>query len=251
MFASRWQASSCEYLRSQLQRVLTAQQMAEISPALEVTQSLFEGVRTQKQEEAVTRARMLPLAPRPRVFGNGPAPDVVDVPVPATLERLLQHDPYARDLILRASEQYKQGDMHCVESEWLNDITDGSIARNHPHLLRAASPDEVDDVRIGLIVYYDDVEVCNPLGVAKGKHSIGCFYYAIINLPPRLRMSKNCVQLFSLASSKALKQYGAARSSAVWTRQTRYAKRDRARRSNTAKTKSAKIKVACTHKAAA
>lgn len=59
---------------------------------------------------------MLPLTPRPRVFGNGPAPDVVDVPVPATLERLLQHDPYARDLILRASEQYKQGDMHCVES---------------------------------------------------------------------------------------------------------------------------------------
>jgi hypothetical protein len=50
-----------------------------------------------------------------------------------------------------------------------------------------ATSEEVNDVRVGLLLYYDDLEVCSPLGFAKGKHKVGCFYYAIINLPARER----------------------------------------------------------------
>mmetsp|Transcript_2699 Transcript_2699/g.9047 ORF Transcript_2699/g.9047 Transcript_2699/m.9047 type:complete len:112 (-) Transcript_2699:541-876(-) len=82
---------------------------------------------------------------------------------------------------------------------------DGSVARNHPHLFlfRKAMPEEADDVRVGLLLYYDEVEVCNPLGTARGKHKIGAFYYSILNLnlPSRLRASRSGVQVFAWPST--------------------------------------------------
>lgn len=54
-----------------------------------------------------------------------------------------------------------------------------------------------------LLLYYDEVEVCNPLGTARGKHKIGAFYYSILNLPSRLRASRSGVQIFALANHKS------------------------------------------------
>jgi hypothetical protein len=125
---------------------------------------------------------------RTHSYGNQPSrgvkqSDLVEIPVQATLERILQNDAFLRKTILALSDLFKSGSLHGADPpDTLRDITDGSEAREHPHLLRRATADEdeADDVLVGLMLYYDDVEVCNPLGFAKGSHAIGAFYYAII-----------------------------------------------------------------------
>lgn len=141
MFASRWQASSTTYLEERLKGVHHA--IAD------------SGDRTANRVGAL-------------LVRTGPVPDVVDIPVPST--RAIEPRgrtffwygrgrsrtwswstfrcrrrwsasckttlTYARDLILEASEKYKKGDMHNVQPDWLNDVTDGSVARQHPELLR-------------------------------------------------------------------------------------------------------------------
>lgn len=54
-------------------------------------------------------------------------------------------------------------------------------------------------------------QMSNPIGFAKSEQKYECCYTAITNLPPRLRFSKNAIQLLELTNSKAFKRYGAAR----------------------------------------
>ena len=50
--------------------------------------------------------------------------------------------------------------------EYLSDFCDGSLFKNHP--LYQAYPDALQ-----LIVYFDELEVCNPLGSHSGIHKLG------------------------------------------------------------------------------
>ena len=51
-------------------------------------------------------------------------------------------------------------------------MCDGSLYKNHP--LFAAHPDALQ-----IILYYDDLEVCNPLGSNTKKHKIGACVCAV------------------------------------------------------------------------
>ena len=80
-----------------------------------------------------------------------------------------------------------------------------------------------------ILAYYDDVEVCNPLGSRAEKHKLGksyvkihvhvhvydyfntaaLFYYTLGNIPPKYRSTIRCIQLFAVVKSHVLQQYGA------------------------------------------
>ena len=59
-----------------------------------------------------------------------------------------------------------------------------------------------------IILYYDDMEVVNPIGSARKKHKIGIFYWCLMNIKPEKRFRKDLIQLLALAPTKSIKDYG-------------------------------------------
>ncbi|CAB4034289.1 Hypothetical predicted protein [Paramuricea clavata] len=69
------------------------------------------------------------------------------------------------------------------------------IFKTHPKALR-------------LQLFYDDVEVTNPLGSKTGIHKLGLFYYTIQNLPFNVNTSMNSVFLLAVCYTSDIKKYG-------------------------------------------
>jgi len=94
---------------------------------------------------------------RTRNFGGAvtaKGTELVEIPVIATLERLLQYDAFLRKTIIGASDVFKSGALlNGSPPNVLTDMIDGTVARSHPHFLRQATADEVEDVRIDLLTF--------------------------------------------------------------------------------------------------
>ena len=63
-------------------------------------------------------------------------------------------------------------------------------------------------VRLGFILYYDDLEVVNPLGAFHGRHKLGMFYWALLNLDASSRMSFKNLHLMTVALVSDMDYYG-------------------------------------------
>jgi hypothetical protein len=57
-----------------------------------------------------------------------------------------------------------------------------------------------------IILYSDDVELCNPLGSSKGIHKLTLFYYTLGNLPPQLRSSLASICLLAVAKTHTVQK---------------------------------------------
>ena len=98
----------------------------------------------------------------------------------------------------------------------MGDYCDGVLFKNHrlysiePHALQ-------------IILYYDELELCNPLGTSAKIHKIGkfgvylksfifttkgVFYYQLGNLSPEFRGSLSSIHLVSIAKSSVIQKYG-------------------------------------------
>lgn len=56
---------------------------------------------------------------------------------------------------------------HQKEDNLLSDYCDGSIYKSHPLFSTSGS------ISLEILAYYDDAEVCNPLGSRAKKHKLG------------------------------------------------------------------------------
>ena len=83
-----------------------------------------------------------------------------------------------------------------------------------------------DVCSLEIMAYYDDVEVCNPLGSRAKKHKLGMyvlwrfhscydafftialFYYTLGNISPKHRSSLRSIQLMAILKSNDLQRYG-------------------------------------------
>lgn len=81
------------------------------------------------------------------------------------------------------------------------DINDGSYFRNHPLFSQQKHALQIQ-------LYYDDFETANPLGSKKGIHKLGCVYFTLRNLPPKLNSVLMNIHLVALFHSDDLKKYG-------------------------------------------
>ena len=87
------------------------------------------------------------------------------------------------------------------------DITDGSVFRNHPEL--GVEADRSDGtLRLGLILYYDEVEVVNAIGQFSGTHKIGLFYWGLLNYGPEVRMDLSNIHLATVVLDADVSYYG-------------------------------------------
>ena len=53
-----------------------------------------------------------------------------------------------------------------------------------------------------IVVYYDDLEVVNPLGSYTKKHKLGCLYFFLGNIRPHFRSTLNCIHLVAVGRTK-------------------------------------------------
>jgi hypothetical protein len=60
-------------------------------------------------------------------------------------------------------------------------------------------------------LYYDDLEVCNPLSSRNIIHKIGAFYYTIQNVPSLLNAKRNNCFLLVIAYTKDIKHMDSTR----------------------------------------
>ena len=102
------------------------------------------------------------------------------VPLLENLEQFLSNPEVLQEVIfcvyiaIEAMANYFKYFMQVTKSHFqpndnlLGDFCDGSLYKEHPLF---ASNDGT--LHLQFIVYYDDVEVANPLGSSKGKHKLG------------------------------------------------------------------------------
>ena len=57
---------------------------------------------------------------------------------------------------------------HTRADDLIEDYCDGSACRTHPLF-------SVDPTALQVMLYYDDVEVCNPIGSRAKRHKLGVF----------------------------------------------------------------------------
>jgi hypothetical protein len=140
------------------------------------------GQLQQRVEPAVPRYRE--LVDLPNQYGDAQGSRkgdlVYDVPICDGLKALVRDNPSILDKLRTASANWatpEPGD----SVEIFCDIPDGEVLRNHPQLgIKADRSDGA--VRLGSILYYDEVEVCNPLGAFAGTHKLGLLYWALIKM---------------------------------------------------------------------
>ncbi|XP_065204550.1 uncharacterized protein LOC135834551 [Planococcus citri] len=88
-----------------------------------------------------------------------------------------------------------------AEDGVLSSFIDGKTFKNSqffqkfPHALR-------------LQLYYDELEITNPLASKRGVHKLGAFYYIIQNLPDNMRSQLNSIHVLCLCYYEDVKKYG-------------------------------------------
>nr|XP_054600874.1 uncharacterized protein LOC129164486 isoform X2 [Nothobranchius furzeri]XP_054600875.1 uncharacterized protein LOC129164486 isoform X2 [Nothobranchius furzeri] len=65
-----------------------------------------------------------------------------------------------------------------------------------------------EELRISLLLYIDDFEICNPLGTSRKKHKITAVYWTFNNNPLSSRSTLNSVYLVLLCKAVDIKKYG-------------------------------------------
>ena len=108
--------------------------------------------------------------------------------------------------------------VHCSGSDTLEDFCDGNVYHSHP--LFSLHSDALQ-----VFFYYDDLEVCNPLGSRRKIHKIsksmfismiidpfvmciGIFYFTLGNVRPKYRSKLSTIQLVAIVKHKYLSVYG-------------------------------------------
>ena len=83
----------------------------------------------------------------------------------------------------------------------LEDFCDGQLFKTHP--LFSADP-----MALQIIAFYDEVELCNPLGTHVKKHKLGILLFTLGNIHPKYRSSLRTIQLVIAATYPVILNHG-------------------------------------------
>ena len=77
---------------------------------------------------------------------------------------------------------------NCNKNGYLRDIVNGSLFRTHPLF-------SVKPTALQLILYSDEIEICNPLGPHASMNKLLMFYYTVGNINPKFRSKLAAIRL--------------------------------------------------------
>ncbi len=60
---------------------------------------------------------------------------------------------------------------------------------------------------IQVIAYYDEIELCNPLGSSTKKHKLGRLFFSIGNVHPRFRSQLKCIFVAAIGSNMVIRRH--------------------------------------------
>ena len=113
------------------------------------------------------------------------------IPLFKTLERLLK-DSSVLEFI---DNPHKRID------DKLEDFCDGELVCNHP--LFSNGP-----FSLQVIAYYDELELCNPLGTHTKKHKLGIILFTLGNIPTKFRSTLRSINLVACAVHPVIQKHG-------------------------------------------
>lgn len=113
----------------------------------------------------------------------------------------VQYVPLLKTLafILNADIRTSIGNERRAEGDHLEGFVYGEQFKHHPLFM-----EHPNALRIQL--YYDDVELANPLGSKNTIHKIGLFYFCLDNLPRKLNSKLSMVHLLAVCHTVDLKK---------------------------------------------
>jgi hypothetical protein len=83
----------------------------------------------------------------------------------------------------------------------LKSFYDGSLYKNCNYFVVKQNP-------LQFILYYDELEVCNPLGSKAGVQKLGMFYMVLGNIPYKYRSCLKMINLIAIVKASYVKSYG-------------------------------------------
>lgn len=86
-------------------------------------------------------------------------------------------------------------------TDFYYDFQDGSFTRTHPFL--STTPKSLQ-----IVAYYDELEICNPLGSSNKIHKVGCIFFIIANLHPKFRSTYRSIFLSTIVKHSLVEQHG-------------------------------------------
>lgn len=89
----------------------------------------------------------------------------------------------------------------CSQSDKYEVLCDGSYFKRHPLFYS-------NKFALQIQLYCDDFESADPLGSKQGIHKVGCLYFILRNLPPRVNSTLMNIHLVSLFHAQVAKKYG-------------------------------------------
>jgi len=191
---------------------------------------------------AITLKRELPIKKKKKrkLDSSGGAKEFDhcwDLSLVSQIQARIEHDSEFRRELLKSSERWSEraedvgslqesldklqgddasaalADFDCDEE--MRDVDDGLLCRAHLRLGREGAIYVHDEhgtehqvVKLCFIAYLDGIETANPLGVARGSHSMECVYVALLNLPLRMRYRMENLFPVTLCHTSTLKRFG-------------------------------------------
>ena len=141
---------------------------------------------TIKELFGVVKAQEIKIAQSACYKGQGPSRAlairsecIYYIPLIKSLEQLLSH-PVVLSMFDKGVETCRAGS--------LKDIIDGDILKSHP--LFSVRPNTLQ-----LILYTDEIELCNPLGSHASKNKLLMVYYTLGNIHPKYRSKLAAIYL--------------------------------------------------------
>ena len=114
------------------------------------------------------------------------------IPLVKSLKQLLSH-PRIIAMIDERPQTCKDGFFH--------DFIDGDIFKSHPLFLKFPTA-------LQLVLYTDEIELCNPLGSRANKNKLLLIYYTLGNINPKFRSRLAAIRLLAMVKSKDLSHCG-------------------------------------------
>ncbi|KAL3967359.1 claudin [Sarotherodon galilaeus] len=115
------------------------------------------------------------------------------IPLIESLKQLLSNS--------RLFDMLSAGPQSCPNASFLYDINDGIIFKTHPLFSKKNSA-------LQLILYSDEIEMCNPLGSRASVNKLLMFYYTLGNIDPKFRSKLASIRLLAIAKSRDIDECG-------------------------------------------
>ena len=210
-----------EQLKARLQSSLGQQQAANLEELVQAVFDAASDLGPRDSELELLRSSKAYVKPVSRKLGTCPNSGeefvAYDTPLDKNLEAMFatglwaEIESGAAKMMQSAAERWPDELQEAAPAfdmtRTLDDVYDGMEFRRFMQRVKIRD----GQVPLVFMFYYDGLEVVNGLGHAHGTHELGCFYWALLNLTPHSRMSRNNIRLATVCYKRAISVCGMER----------------------------------------